>query len=86
MSLSTCGVMTGFTVAHGTVADMTSPTSVPAHLLARDKPATPPSQASQASQASHGDGALRSAIVSVARHYLQLARTRTSAHRCSGHG
>src|SRR5947208_3872266 len=60
--------MTGLTVAHGTVADMTSPTSVPAHLLALDKPATPASQ---------GDSALRSAIVSVARHYLELARTRT---------
>jgi flagellum-specific peptidoglycan hydrolase FlgJ len=60
--------MTGFTVAHGTVADMTSPTSVPAHLLALDKPATPDAS---------GDSALRSAIVSVARHYLQLARTRT---------
>jgi hypothetical protein len=60
--------MTGFTVAHGTVADMTSPTSVPAHLLALDKPAAPDAS---------GDGALRSAIVSVARHYLQLARTRT---------
>jgi flagellum-specific peptidoglycan hydrolase FlgJ len=65
--------MTGFTVAHGTVANMTSPTSVPAHLLALDKPATP------VSQASRGDSALRSAIVSVARHYLELARTRTPA-------
>ena len=62
--------MTGFTVAHGTVADMTSPTSVPAHLLALDKPATPASQ---------GDSALRSAIVSVASHYLLMARTRTPA-------
>ena len=60
--------MTGLTVAHGSVADMTSPTSVPAHLLALHKPATPASQ---------GNGALRSAIVSVARHYLELARTRT---------
>src|SRR5437879_2052047 len=33
--------MTGLTVAHGTVADMTSPTSVPAHLLALDNPASP---------------------------------------------
>jgi hypothetical protein len=62
--------MTGFTVAHGTVADMTSPTSVPAHLLALDKPATPDAS---------GDNALRSAIVSVARHYLELARIRTPA-------
>src|SRR5215472_10836799 len=67
MSLSTCGAMTGLTFAHGTVADMTSPTSGPARLLALDEPA------------SSGDGALRPAIVSVARHYLQMARTRTPA-------
>jgi Mannosyl-glycoprotein endo-beta-N-acetylglucosaminidase len=66
VSLSTCGTVTGFTVAHGTVAEMTSP----AGLLALDEPAATPSP---------GDGALRSAIVSVARHYLQLARTRTPA-------
>jgi hypothetical protein len=76
VSLSTCGAMTGFTFAHGTVTDMTSPTSVPVHLLARDEPATP---AVPPSPASSQDGALRSAIVSVARHYLQLARTRTPA-------
>ena len=70
MSLSTCGTVTGFTVAHGTVADMTSPAGLPAGLLALDEPAA---------TASPGDGALRSAIVSVARHYLQLARTRTPA-------
>ncbi len=68
MSLSTCGTVTGFTVAHGTVADMTSPAGMPAHLLALDQPAA---------SSSSGDSALRSAIVSVARHYLQLARTRT---------
>src|SRR5689334_18663730 len=49
---------------------MTSPAGVPARLLARDE---------SAASASPGDGALRSAIVSVARHYLQLARTRTPA-------
>src|SRR4029078_1711368 len=70
VSLSTCGTVTGFTVAHGTVAEMTSPAGVPAHLRALDEPAA---------SASPGDGALRSAIVSVARHYLQLARTRTPA-------
>ncbi len=70
MSLSTCGTVTGFTVAHGTVADMTSPAGMPAHLLALDQPAA---------SSSSGDSALRSAIVSVARHYLQLARTRTPA-------
>ena len=62
--------MTGFTVAHGTVADMTSPAGMPAHLLALDQPAA---------SSSPGDSALRSAIVSVARHYLELARTRTPA-------
>ena len=70
MSLSTCGTVTGFTVAHGTVADMTSPAGMPAHLLALDQPAA---------SSSSGDSALRSAIVSVARHYLKLARTRTPA-------
>jgi len=73
VSLSTCGAMTGFALAHGTVADMTSPTSVPVHLLALDKPAEP------ASPASSGDDALRSAIVGVARHYLRLAQSRTPA-------
>jgi hypothetical protein len=72
VSLSTCGTVTGFTVAHDTVADMTSPAGLPARLLALDEPAA-------GSAASRGDGALRSAIVSVARHYLKLARTRTPA-------
>ena len=85
MSLSTCGAMTGFTFAHGAVADVTSPASVPVHLLARDEPATPVTPAAAASPvavasaASAEDSALRSAIVSVARHYLQLAQSRTPA-------
>jgi flagellum-specific peptidoglycan hydrolase FlgJ len=49
---------------------MTSPAGMPAHLLALDQPAA---------SSSPGDSALRSAIVSVARHYLELARTRTPA-------
>src|SRR6516225_7884221 len=85
VSLSSCGAMTGFTFARGTVADMTSPASMPVHLLALDKPATPAKPASSdaasassaAASASSNDSALRSAIVSVADHYLQLARTRT---------
>jgi uncharacterized membrane protein YgcG len=73
--------MTGFTFAHGTVTDMTSPTSVPVHLLARDEPAAPAAPPSPASPTppTPQDGALRSAIVSVARHYVQLAQTRTPA-------
>ena len=70
MSLSTCGAMTGFTFAHGTVAELTSPASMPAHLTALGTPATP---------ASSNDSALRSAIVSVAKHYLQMAQSKTPA-------
>ena len=67
VSLSTCGAMTGFAFAHGTVDEMTSPTRMPVRLLALDKPAAP---------ASTGDGALRSAIVKVATNYLRMAQTR----------
>ena len=70
VSLSTCGAMTGFTFAHGTVADVTSPTSMPVHLMALDKPAPPTSSS---------DSALRSAIVSVAKNYLQMAQSKTPA-------
>ncbi|HEY6314059.1 MAG TPA: glycoside hydrolase family 73 protein [Streptosporangiaceae bacterium] len=70
VSLSTAGAMTGISFAHGTLADMTSPTGMPAHLLAFNKPAKP---------ASTGDGALRSAIVSAAKYYLSLARGKTPA-------
>jgi flagellum-specific peptidoglycan hydrolase FlgJ len=70
VSLSTCGAMTGFTFGHGTVADMTSPTSMPVHLMALDKPTWP---------ASSSDSALRSAIVSVAKYYLQMAQSKTPA-------
>jgi Mannosyl-glycoprotein endo-beta-N-acetylglucosaminidase len=70
VSLSTSGAMTGFTFAHGTVADMTSPAGMPAHLLALDQPTA---------RAPSKDNALRSAIVSVAEHYLRMAQTRTPA-------
>jgi hypothetical protein len=82
VSLSTCGAVTGFTFAHGTVAEMTSPTSVPVHLLARDEPAGPAQSASPdspAAPASARDGELRPAIVSVARHYLRMAQGKTPA-------
>ena len=41
VSLSTCGAMTGFSFAQGAVADMTSPASLPVHLLALQKPVKP---------------------------------------------
>ena len=70
VSLSTCGAMTGFTFAHGTVAELTSPASMPAHLTALDTPAT---------AALSNDSALRSAIVSAAKYYLQMAQSKTPA-------
>ncbi len=70
MSLSTCGAMTGFAFAHGTVADLTSPTSMPVHLLAATKPA----QAEPTNES-----ALRSAIVKAATYYLRLARDNSPA-------
>ena len=70
VSLSTCGAMTGFAFAHGTVDDMTSPTRMPVHLLALKKPAKP---------VSSSDSALRSAIVNVANYYLRMAQTKSPA-------
>src|SRR6266568_5031564 len=75
VSLSTCGAMTGFAFAHGTVDEMTSPTRMPVHLLALDKPARPAS----ASAVPARDGALRSAIVKVASYYLRMAQSRSPA-------
>jgi hypothetical protein len=57
VSLSTCGAMTGLAFAHGTVADLTSPTSMPVKLMALTKPAA---------SGAAGDNALRSAIVRAA--------------------
>ncbi len=70
VSLSTCGAMTGFSVAHGTVADLTSPSSIPVKLLALNKPA---------GSVAASDSALRSAIVKAAQYYLSLAQRRSPA-------
>jgi flagellum-specific peptidoglycan hydrolase FlgJ len=68
ISLSTCGAMTGFSLAHGTVGDLTSPAGLPVHLLAADK---------TAKSATSDDSALRSAIVHAAQYYLRLAQSRS---------
>ena len=68
VSLSTCGAMTGFSVAHGSVADLTSPSGIPVKLMAMNKPAT---------SSAASDSALRSAIVKAARYYLSLAQNRS---------
>jgi len=73
VTVSTGGAITGFTFVPGAAATMTSPTSVPLHLLALEKAAKP------GSPADSGDAALRSAIVNVAGYYLRLAQTRTPA-------
>jgi flagellum-specific peptidoglycan hydrolase FlgJ len=70
VTVSTGGMITGFTFAPGATASMTSPTSLPVHLLALEKTAMP---------AQSPDSTLRSAIVNVANYYLQLAKTRTPA-------
>ena len=70
VSLSTCGAMTGFSLAHGTVSDLTSPAGLPVRLLASSKPAAP---------AASGDKALRAAIVKAATYYLRLAQRQSPA-------
>jgi flagellum-specific peptidoglycan hydrolase FlgJ len=68
VSLSTCGAMTGLAFAHGTVADLTSPTSMPVKLMALTKPAASGAAA---------DTALRAAIVRAAQYYLHLAQSQS---------
>jgi flagellum-specific peptidoglycan hydrolase FlgJ len=62
--------MTGLAFAHGTAADLTSPSAIPVRLLASESKAAP---------AAAGDTALRAAIVKSAQYYLRLAQTRTPA-------
>jgi flagellum-specific peptidoglycan hydrolase FlgJ len=66
--------MTGFSFTHGTVADVTSPTSMPAHLVALSTPAQP-----AAEEEPSDDASLRSAIVTVANYYLRMAQSKTPA-------
>ena len=70
VTVSTGGVITGFTFVPGAAATMTSPSNVPLHLMALEKAAKP---------ADTGDDRLRPAIVNVAGYYLQLAQTRSPA-------
>jgi flagellum-specific peptidoglycan hydrolase FlgJ len=63
---------------------MTSPSSVPLHLLALERAAQPGDAITRAiggdgPGSAASDGLLRSAIVNVATYYLQLAKTRTPA-------
>jgi hypothetical protein len=77
VTVSAGGVITGFSFVPGAAATMTSPTSMPLHLLALEKAASGTEGAS--GTADHGDAALRAAIVNVANYYLRLAKTTTPA-------
>jgi len=85
VTVTTGGVITGFNFVPGAAATMTTPTSVPLHLLALEQAGQP--GAAMNARAIGGDSAdsgtsdalLRSAIVNVAKYYLQIATTRTPA-------
>ncbi|HXT93008.1 MAG TPA: hypothetical protein VN714_27560, partial [Trebonia sp.] len=82
--MSTGGVITGLNFIPGAAATMTSPTSVPLHLLALEQAANP---GVSGDLAVGGDSAgrvtsdtqLRAAIVNVAGYYLRLAKTKAPA-------
>src|SRR5215472_6429102 len=70
VSLGTGGAVTGFSFIPQPAADLTSPSSLPVHLMALEQAAQPTAA---------DDGALRSAIVNVARYYRQMAENKTPA-------
>jgi flagellum-specific peptidoglycan hydrolase FlgJ len=69
------GVITGLSFVPGTAAAATAPAAVPLHLLALDQAAHPAAGGGTAA----GDAQARTAIVNIAKYYLQLARTNTPA-------
>ena len=85
VTVTTGGVITGFNFVPGAAATMTSPTSVPLHLLALEQAAQPGAAMNaravggDSADSGTGDALLRSAIVNVAKYYLQIAATRSPA-------
>jgi flagellum-specific peptidoglycan hydrolase FlgJ len=83
VTVSAGGVITGFNFVPGAAATMTSPTSVPLHLLALEQAAQPGTPGDVAVGGGSGpvasNSSLRSAIINVASYYLRLAKTRTPA-------
>src|SRR5215472_3983074 len=80
VTVTSGGVITGLNFAPGTAATMTTPNGLPLHLLALEKSAAGELGASASDTGGHaGDNVLRPAIVNIAKHYLQLASTRTPA-------
>jgi hypothetical protein len=73
VTVSAGGMLAGMSFVPGTAADLTSPVSLPVHLLALE-------QSGQPSQTGHAsDAMLRSTIVNVAQYYRRLAETKTPA-------
>jgi flagellum-specific peptidoglycan hydrolase FlgJ len=72
VTVTTGGVITGLNFVPGTAAAATAPAAVPLHLLALEQTTQPAATAA-------GDAQVRMAIVNVAKHYLQLAKTKTPA-------
>lgn len=70
VSLSAGGAITGFSFVPKAAVDFSSPTSLPVNLLALQH---------SVRQAPASDATLRTAIVNVAQHYLQLAQDKTPA-------
>src|SRR5690348_8542133 len=79
VSLSTCGAMTGFAFAHGTVGEMTSPTRIPVNLMALKKAAIPAASSQPSRAMSASEKAMRAAVVKVARYYLRMAQSKSPA-------
>jgi flagellum-specific peptidoglycan hydrolase FlgJ len=84
VTVSTGGVITGLNFVPGAATTMTSPTSVPLHLLALEQAAQPGTFTDLAVGGDSAarvtsDAELRAAIVNVAGYYLRLAKTRTPA-------
>jgi len=85
VTVTTGGMITGFNFVPGAAATMTSPTSVPLHLLALEQAGRPGTAMNarvvggDSADSATGNALLRSAIVNVAKYYLQLAATRTPA-------
>ena len=82
VTVSTGGVIAGFNFVPGTASTMTSPTSVPLHLLALEQAAQPGTLGELAVGGDSAarvtsDAQLRSAIVNVAAYYARLAKSRT---------
>jgi hypothetical protein len=73
-TISTTGAVTGFSLVPKAHADLKSPTGLPVTLTALERSIQAPN-----ASAMRASSSLRVAIVTVARHYLQLAQHKTPA-------